>query len=685
MNINFYVKNEKYVESLQKYLDETTLATKEIIFYMYDILNLYNIGDDGLVATALFVLKPKEEIDYDHIKAEFNESISNILQNLNSVGIKHSLDNSAEFESIRNMLIVMSQDVKVLIILLAYNVYKVEHLDLMPKEEQKLFVKSVKEIYAPLSARLSLNVIKNKMEDACFKFLEPEMYEQLSLDERLNKVERQQQVDEIVKKIKQELTDSGLKNFKAYGREKHLASVYNKLKSKQLTLGQIYDLMAVRVVVETIEECYMVLGKINSMFTILPSRFKDYIATPKPNGYQSIHTCILADNNRPVEVQIRTHQMHHYNEYGVAAHWIYKDKTHKASNFDKSINWLKELIDENKDLSGREFTLNIKNDMFNSEIYAQTPNGKIIKFPVGSNCIDFAYAVHTSIGNRCVGAKVNGKFVPLTTALKNGDVCEILLGGENKGPSRDWLKVVKTASARNKINGYFKKQLVEENIRVGKSMFEASAKNNQTTAAKLLESEKLNTLLNKYSLSNVDEMYAMIGGGTLVSESVVKRLMPAPKVESPSKAFTSYKPIKVSGNVLVDNSRGMMTRFAKCCLPIPGDDIVGFVSLGKGVTVHRKDCINVKTLNQDRFIPVSWDEDKNSMYLAKIGVTGENTVIASISNLLDKLGVKINTFELNPLNTNQYMITMSLKSSAELTKVINKIRQINNVTAVERI
>lgn len=679
MELKNYIKDENIVSCLQSYLQNATQQMQETIIYIYDILKSYNLDDSCFVATALFILKPKEEIDYLVITKEFGQQVSQMLQNLNSVGIKPSLNNAAEFESIRNMLIVMSQDVRVLIILLAYNVFKIEHLDLMPVEEQKIFVRSVKEIYAPLSARLSLNEIKNKLEDASFKFLEPQMYEQLSLDERLNKQERKKQVDIIINKIKTVMTEMGIK-AKVYGREKHLASVYNKLKSKHLTLGQIYDLMAVRVIVETIEECYAVLGKINAMFPIIPDRFKDYIATPKPNGYQSIHTCILAENNRPVEVQIRTQQMHHFNEYGVAAHWIYKDKGHKASNFDKSINWLKELIDENKDLSSQEFTETIKMDMFNSEIYAQTPNGKIIKFPVGANCIDFAYAVHTSIGNRCVGAKINGKFVPLTTKLNNGDVCEILLGNENKGPSRDWLKVVKTSSARTKINNYFKKQFVENNIRLGKSMLENSAKNNQVNINTLLESDKLSSILNKYSLSNIDEMYAMIGVGTLSSDSIVKRLMPQVKVEKP----TNYKPIKVSGNVLVDNSKGMMTRFAKCCLPIPGDDIIGFVSQGRGVTVHRADCINVKTLDNNRFIPVSWDEDKHSNYLARIIVAGDNSVLSQISNLLEKMGVKINALEINPTNLNEYMLTISLKSNDELNKVITKIRQINKVSSVER-
>ncbi|MBQ7797802.1 MAG: bifunctional (p)ppGpp synthetase/guanosine-3',5'-bis(diphosphate) 3'-pyrophosphohydrolase [Clostridia bacterium] len=679
MELNLYIKDDKIISCLQNYLEDANTIAKDMIEYIYNILKSYNLDDMCFASTALFILKSKEDVNYDEIGKEFGKEVSKMLRNLNSVGIKHALDNDAEFESVRNMLIVMSQDVRVLIILLAYNVYKVEHLELMGADEQKLFVRSVKEIYAPLSARLSLNEIKNKMEDACFKFLEPQMYEQLSLDERLNKEERKQQVKIIIERIQQALVEMGIKG-KVYGREKHLASVYNKLKSKQLTLGQIYDLMAVRVIVDTVEECYAVLGRINAMFSILPSRFKDYIATPKPNGYQSIHTCILAENNRPVEVQIRTQQMHHFNEYGVAAHWIYKDKGHKASNFDKSINWLKELIDENKDLSSKEFTETIKMDMFNSEIYAQTPNGKIIKFPVGANCIDFAYAVHTNIGNRCIGAKLNGKFVPLTTELKNGDVCEILLGNENKGPSRDWLKIVKTSSARTKINNYFKKQFVENNIRLGKSMFETSAKNNQVSVSNLLDSDKLSSTLNKYSLNSVDEMYAMIGGGTLNSDSIVKRLIPHVQVEKP----VSYKPIKVSNNVLVDNSRGMMTRFAKCCMPLPGDEIIGFVSQGRGVTVHRGDCVNVKTLNHDRFIPVSWDEDKSSMYLARMIVMGDNTVIASITNLLDKLGVKINAFEINPTNPNEYMLTLSLKSSDELNKVINKIRQINKVQSVER-
>lgn len=679
---NDYINNKKIAVELEQSIKTQPKNHEELLLYMFDVLKAYNLDQASFVATALFVAIDQKELDYQEIENKYGEDVKNILINLNKVGIKHSATNSAELENVRNMLIVMSQDVRVLLILLAYNLYKVEHLEELGADERKHFVKSVKEIYAPLSARLSLNVIKNKMEDACFKFIDPEMYKQLSSDERLNKEERQKQVDIVITKISKALSEMGIKG-KVYGREKHLASVYNKLKSKQLSLGQIYDLMAVRVIVDSVEECYSVLGKINSIFTILPSRFKDYIATPKPNGYKSIHTCILAENNRPVEVQIRTNQMHHFNEYGVAAHWIYKDKGHKSTNFDKSINWLKEIIDENQDLSNKEFTESVKMDMFNSEIYSQTPNGKIIKFPVGANCIDFAYAVHTNIGNRCVGAKINGKFVPLTTELRNGDVCEILLGPENKGPSRDWLKVVKTSSAKAKINNYFKKEFIETNIKNGKAMLENSAKLNQVPIADIANSDKLKSVLSKYSLSSIDELYAMVGSGKLNSENIVKRL--EPKLKPQTKTIGETKHISVKNNILVDNSRGMMTRFAKCCLPIPGDKIVGFVSLGKGVTVHREDCVNVSTLNHDRFIPVSWDTDEKASYLAKICITSDEASISQISNIIDKLSVKISSFEINPLDTKQYLITVSVKSNQELKKVISKIKTIDKVIKVERV
>lgn len=670
-----------YTENLQSQIDAHP-EKGEVIEYIFNVLKTYNLDENCMVATALFVLLPKENVDYEAISKQYNAEVATILNNLNGVGFNHISTNAEEFENVRNMLLVMAKDVKVLIILLAFNLYKVENLHTLQPEERRAFVTSVRDIYAPLSARLSLTEIKNKMEDACFKFFDPAMYEQLSKDEVLNKEERQQQVDYVIKKIKSALDEMGL-NAKVYGREKHLASVYNKLKTKHLTLGQIYDLMAVRVIVQTVEECYSVLGKINSIFTILPNRFKDYIATPKPNGYKSIHTCILAENNRPVEVQIRTQTMHEFNEYGVAAHWIYKDRGHKTSQIDKSINWLKQIIDDNKDLSSQAFNDAIKGDMFNSEIYAQTPNGKIIKFPVGANCIDFAYAVHSSIGNRCVGAKINGKFVPLTTQLKNGDVCEILLGAENKGPSRDWLKIVKTNSAKQSIRSYFKKELVEENIRNGKSMLETNAKAMQVSVQTLLASDNLDALLAKYLLSNVDELYALIGAGTLSAESVVRRL--SPKVEKARQDKFNQAHSNGSANVLVDNLRGMIARYAKCCYPIPNDEIVGFVSFGKGVVVHRADCRNVKSLDKNRFIPVSWDNQKQAQYMAKIKMIGRDILVSSVVNSIDKMGVNIGSIEINPTNTDECVITVTIKSEDELRKIINKIQETPGVLAVNRV
>ena len=468
-----------------------------------------------------------------------------------------------------------------------------------------------------------------------------------------------------------------------YGREKHLASVYNKLKEKKTTLSQIYDLMAVRVIVTTVEECYLVLGKINSLFTIIPNRFKDYIATPKPNGYQSIHTCILSENNRPIEVQIRTKEMHHFNEYGVAAHWIYKDKGHKRSNTDDTINWLKGMIDENKDLSSKEFVETVSRNMFSNEIFAQTPNGKVIKFPAGANCIDFAYAIHTTIGNRCVGAKINGKIMPIATQLENGDVCEIILGPNNKAPSRDWLNIVKTNGARQKINAYFKKQFIEENIKNGKNALETCAKANGSTLAELLKSSKLGDVLKKYNLNNSDELFSLVGNGNLKAENIATRLLP--HKNNVEIKFYDNKKKQTKNAILVSKQRDMMTRFAKCCMPVIGDEIIGYVSINNGVTIHRHDCMNVKNLDKNRFIDVEWDINGTQEYQVRLKVCfRDKASLSKIAEILEKLNIKVVSFEINPTNNKELLMVIIVRNHQDIEKVKNRIENLATVDWCKR-
>lgn len=674
--------NEIKLQKLALLFQDASTMQEKMMTDILKTINDFKIGEPSLLATCLYIMIPKESVDYLAIATDYDKTTAEILQGLNTVGFLNNGSIEHEAENIRNMLIAMTKDLRVLVILLAYVAFNLEHIQEIEMENKKIFVHSVKDIYAPLSARLGLSKIKNKLEDLSFRYLEPDIYQKLSDEELLNKDKRKKQIHLAMQKIRATLRDLGIK-FSVVGREKHLASVYKKISSKNLSINQLYDLMAIRVIVQTIDECYIVLGKINSEFTILPNRFKDYIAMPKPNGYQSLHTVILADDDRPIEVQIRTEEMHKFCEYGVAAHWIYKEKR-KSTSFDEKVNWLRQLIEENRQLPSSEFIENIKSDMFNDEIFAQTPNGKVLKFPVGATCIDFAYAVHTDIGHKCVGAKINSKMVPISTKLNNGDICEIVTNKLSKGPSRDWLKIVATSSARNKINQFFKHQFVEENIKKGKTILDKASKERGKIFADLVSADDLKKLLAKYSFSTLDEILAGVGSGTISAEQVLNRLIVPEKKE---RTYSSAEPSKPKG-ILVNFQEDMLTRFARCCSPIPGDEIVGYVSRGRGVTVHRADCINVKYLEKNRLVDVYWDKDISEKYVAKLSAIfhSDTKALNNVTQLLEKEKVNIVSLssKTNQNQTIEITIRVNVKSNNELDSIIHKIEKLPNVKKVLR-
>lgn len=674
--------NEIKLQKLALLLQNASTMQEKMMTEILKTINDFKIGEPSLLATCLYIMIPKESVDYLAIATDYDKTTAEILQGLNTVGFLNNGSIEHEAENIRNMLIAMTKDLRVLVILLAYVAFNLEHIQEIEMENKKIFVHSVKDIYAPLSARLGLSKIKNKLEDLSFRYLEPDIYQKLSDEELLNKDKRKKQIHLAMQKIRLTLKDLGVK-FSVVGREKHLASVYKKISSKNLSINQLYDLMAIRVIVQTIDECYIVLGKINSEFTILPNRFKDYIAMPKPNGYQSLHTVILAEDDRPIEVQIRTEEMHKFCEYGVAAHWIYKEKR-KSTSFDEKVNWLRQLIEENRQLPSSEFIENIKSDMFNDEIFAQTPNGKVLKFPVGATCIDFAYAVHTDIGHKCVGAKINNKMVPISTKLNNGDICEIVTNKLSKGPSRDWLKIVATSSARNKINQFFKHQFVEENIKKGKIILDKAAKERGKIFADLVSADDLKKILAKYSFSTLDEILAGVGSGTISAEQVLNRLIVPEKKE---RTYSSAEPSKPKG-ILVNFQEDMLTRFARCCSPIPGDEIVGYVSRGRGVTVHRADCINVKYLEKNRLVDVYWDKDISERYVAKLSAIfhSDTKALSNVTQLLEKEKVNIVSLssKMNQNQTIEITIRVNVKSNNELDSIIHKIEKLPNVKKVIR-
>lgn len=675
----FSSNNVEYNKLLET-LNQTQIKT---IAFMYNILNYYKMDEASFLTCALYVAIDRDKLDYEFIKTKYSNDVSEMLKKLNFA--RFSIDGEAELEYVRNMFLCTVQDIRALIILLAYNLYLAENLNFLKKEEHIVFARMVKDIYAPLANRLSLTDIKNRMQDFAFRFFEPRIYRQLAEDERLNKPERQHQIELAITKIKNGLAELKIEG-EVYGREKHLASVYSKLKDKNLTLSQIYDLMAIRVIVESVEECYLVLGKINGMFTIIPNRFKDYIANPKPNGYKSIHTGVLSENNRPIEIQIRTKEMHYFNEYGVAAHWIYKSKGHKKSMFDQNISELKRLMDESKDLSDKEFVETLSRDMFSSEIFAQTPNGKIIKFPKGANCIDFAYAIHTDIGNRCVGAKINGKIVPISSELSNGDVCEIVLGNANKGPSRDWLNIVKTASARAKINNYFKKQFVNENITLGKSILDTALKNAGFSFTEFQNSDNLDNALKKYNVESLDELLSLIGNSAIKPDSVIKKVLTSStKKETTLKKYDISKR-KSKDSIIVGKQTGVVIHLAKCCMPVQNDDIIGYMSVVRGITVHRKNCVNVPLLDKDRLIEVEWDSNQQDFFPVKLKIEFKQTPsLISVAQILDKYSIKITSYENQQNNDRIVYLVILVKSIEELNTAKNKIAQIKDVKSCTRI
>lgn len=681
--LNEIILDQEIKEKLIKALKQGSPSEIELMQNMLDTLKTYNVGDETYASACLYVLYDKSEIDYEKIKICYGKNVEEILKNLYTASFRTQKNNEEEIENVRNMLLVMAKDLRVLIVLLSFVLYFAENVKKIELEHADVFMRSVQDIYAPLSARLGLNVIKNRLEGAGFKYLHPDIYERLSNEEILNKDIREQQVQLAMQRIKDAMGDTACV---VMGRQKQLASIFNKMKSKNLNLGQLYDLMAVRVIVDSVEECYIALGKINSTFKIIPDRFKDYIANPKPNGYQSIHTCIMSNNNRPIEVQIRTHDMHQFAEYGVAAHWIYKENK-KANTFDIKINWLKKLIEESDTLSSKEFLENVKMDMFADEIYAQTPNGKIIKFPLGANCIDFAYAIHSDIGNKCIGAKINGKIVPLGRELENGDECEIITSKTAKGPSRDWLKIVKTREARNKINSYFKKEFVLENIKKGKTIFNYVCRERSLQPADLLDDDALNGVLSRYSLASVDEMYASIGHGSLTAEQIINKISAMSKINEHKIMQSEIK--KSSSPILVDQQQDMLTRFAKCCTPIPGDDIVGFISRGRGVTVHRRDCVNVRHLDKNRLIEVAWGDNKNAAsFTAKLktSFTSETNIIKNIIQFMDENKIKIVSLDSKTLARDkvEVLVGININSNKQLDFIMQKMHSLPNIENIAR-
>ncbi len=578
----------------------------------------------------------KKEID--NKRTEFKKSIEQTYGE-ETLAFLHGLkklieisytNEQEEAENIRQMFFALAKDVRVILVKICFvlaeiklysSAFAEEKIETKNFNEKALKTqneltatekaKQILDLFAPLAARLGLSSVKSELEDIAFEMLHPQEFIEIKREVNKRYLAREKTVEDLKHQIKIFMHELGLSG-EIMGRKKHIYSISKKLKEKGGDLDKIYDLVAVRAILNTVADCYALLGKINENFMPLQNRFKDYISIPKSNGYQSLHTTIMFEGV-PVEIQIRTQEMHRMAEFGVAAHWMYKEKRNKQDSLDERLGWVREIMENEKYMSSEDLINSLRVDIYDGEIFVQSPKGKVLHMPENSTPIDFAYLIHSEVGNQCVGAKVNGKMQPLTKPLSNGDIVEIITSPNSRGPSRDWLKVIKTQQAKSKILAFFRKEMKEENIKNGKIMFEAAIKNLGYSVSKVTEKKYIQVLLDKFNFSELDELLASVGHGAYSAKMFAGKLIQIyqadikkqqEKLQTQHIESIEYKPS--DNKIDVKGVNNLMVKFAKCCCPIEGDEIVGFVSQGRGIIVHRKQCPNVSFFDKDRLIDVEW-------------------------------------------------------------------------------
>ncbi|HIT62328.1 MAG TPA: bifunctional (p)ppGpp synthetase/guanosine-3',5'-bis(diphosphate) 3'-pyrophosphohydrolase [Candidatus Caccovivens faecavium] len=653
--------------------------------HVIDIMAEYRMQNEVLMGYLLFQfykVRGKEAEDYIDELSPSQQKLYETFKLLRNV---NTISKSGEAEDIKRMFVAICQDMRVVIIKFATIDYDLSRITLPMEEETRKFVKMVADIFSPLAESLGLSKFKSSFEENTFKLLEPVAYNELKNNALMKTDDNMRQMQIVEKKLIKILNELGIEG-EIQKRQKHFYSVYKKLQKKNITLGKVYDLLAMRVLVPSVEDCYSVLGKIHAIYKPIPERVKDYIANPKPNGYQSLHTTIIADNNRPLEIQIRTFEMHRHAEYGIAAHWIYKERR-KSNKFDAKFARFKEILEHADELPPEEFLATLKSDLYGESIFVQTPKGKVLELPVHSTVIDFAYAIHSEIGNKCVGGKINGKLFPITTELNNGDTVEIITNQNSKGPSRDWLKHVKTSSARSKIRSFFKSEFKEENTRIGKNIFEQALKAKNLNITKAEKEKYLNEIASSFMMETPEMLYAEIGGGTLQASSVIGRLTNLYYKEK-AKEVTE-KVIEVKKNkdgVLIDGDSGLLIRFAGCCSPVMGDDIIGYISRGRGVTIHRKECPNLKYLESERLISAKWEQNSGSKFLAIIKVISNDDKAGDyINNVARNLKLSLKGFSSKKVkNDLVFDIILEVNDKSEIDSAIRTFESVKGVEKVYR-
>lgn len=674
------------------------------------ILAELQMDEITLAAAFLHDVVEDTETTLDQLKEMFGVKVADLVDGVTKLGkIEYISKEDQQIENYRKMFLAMAKDIRVIMIKLADRLHNMRTMKYMPVHKQQSISRETMEVYAPLAHRLGIYTIKWELEDLAFRYMEPEIYYDLVEQVKVKRREREAMIHEAMAEIKEHLDEQHIK-CEIQGRPKNFYSIYKKMQRDHKELSEIYDLLAIRVLVDTVADCYGTLGVVHSLWRPIPGRVKDYIAVPKSNMYQSLHTTVLYHNGQPLEIQIRTFEMHRISEFGIAAHWRYKESGGKSNmpsggdkDFEAKLSWLRQLLEWHKDMSdSRDFVNTVKMDVFADEVFVFTPRGDVIDLPVGSVPIDFAYRIHTDVGNRCVGAKVNGRIVPLDYKLSNGDIVEVITSKQATGPSRDWMNIVGSSDTRNKIRSWFKKERREENIAKGREMLEKETKRLGYDIKVLLKADKLKTVAASFRLDGEEALYASVGYGGVTLNGVMSKLVELYKKEQKltvtkdlSQLLAELKPrrskAKASHGILVKGEEGIMVKLARCCNPIPGDPVIGYITRGSGISVHRTDCPNVLSNNPDeqrRLIEVSWDITTDAVYKVNIVINASDRpgMMADIMQVTSEAKLNINALNCRTDKHKNAYITMGLDISnlEQLDNIMNKIKRMKGVYSVER-
>ena len=682
------------------------------------ILAELELDKETIVAGLLHDVVEDTVMTVEEIASEFSEEIALLVDGVTKLGqLSYDADKvEVQAENLRKMFLAMAKDIRVILIKLADRLHNMRTLKYMTPEKQKEKARETMDIYAPIAQRLGISKIKIELDDLSLKYLEPEAYYDLVEKVALRKSVRDDYVQSLVKEVSKHIENAGIK-AQIDGRAKHFFSIYKKMVNQHKTLDQIYDLFAIRIIVDNVKDCYAALGVIHEMYKPIPGRFKDYIAMPKPNMYQSLHTTLIGPTGQPFEIQIRTFEMHRTAEYGIAAHWKYKEAANNGGTVattkseEEKLSWLRQILEWQKDMSdNKEFMSLLKSDLnlFSDTVFCFTPSGDVKNLPTGSTPVDFAYSIHSAVGNKMIGAKVNGKLVPIDYEIQNGDRIEIITSQNSKGPSRDWLNIVKSTQAKNKINQWFRSELKEENIVKGKELIAQYCKAKSINLTDINKPEYQSKVMRKYGFHDWDSALATLGHGGLKEGQVVNKMLEEYRKAHPiqltdedvlnnvsSENKDKAVPQKSKSGIIVKGLYDVAVHFSKCCSPVPGDEIVGFVTRGRGVSIHRTDCINIMNLSElekVRLIDAEWqqgaEQGDNGLYLAEIKIFGNNRtgLLVDITRVFTEREIDIDAIhsKTSKQGVATIDVSFSTKGREELGSVIDKLRQIDSVIDIVR-